>query len=569
MEPFRLKTGRSGEKWLEIPHRGVSLLRHASFNKGTAFTAEERVSFGLTGLLPHGLSTLEKQCERVGRNLRNKPDALEKYIGLSSLQDRNETLFHRLLLDNLEELLPIIYTPTVGLACQRYSHIFRRARGLWITPEHQGKMGHVLENAPFDDIRLIVVTDNERILGLGDQGAGGIGIPIGKLALYTAAAGIHPTKTLAISLDVGTDNASLLADELYLGCRIPRIRGDAYDRIVDEFVQAVRKRFPQAIVQWEDFKKGNAFKLLERYRRVLPSFNDDIQGTAAVTMAGILAACRVTGTPVTSQRIVILGAGAAGVGIAQLLRETLCRMGMGRASLPQAVAVLDSQGLLVGDVEICDAYKRSFAWPADYAAQLGLGKGKPRDLLSVVRALHPTVLVGTSGQPGVFDEATVREMAVHAARPVILPLSNPTSLAEATPADLFRWTGGRAIVATGSPFDPVSFDGRTKRVGQCNNVYIFPGVGLGALVSGATEITDAMFSAAAEALSLTVSNDDLAGGNLYPPIGELRRVARSVASAVARVARDSGVGRVIEDADIADEVQRAMWDPQYLPYEAV
>lgn len=505
----------------------------------------------------------------MGRNLRNKPDALEKYIGLSSLQDRNETLFYRLLSDNLEELLPIIYTPTVGLACQRYSHIFRRARGLWITPQHQGKMVHVLENAPFDDIRLIVVTDNERILGLGDQGAGGIGIPVGKLALYTAAAGIHPTKTLPVSLDVGTDNASLLADELYLGCRIPRIRGDAYDRIVDEFVQAVRKRFPQAIIQWEDFKKGNAFKLLERYRRVLPSFNDDIQGTAAVTMAGILAACRVTGTPVTAQRTVILGAGAAGVGIAQLLRETLSRMGMGRASLHQAVAVLDSQGLLVDDAEIRDAYKRSFAWPADYAAQLGLGQGKPRDLLSVVRALHPTVLVGTSGQPGIFDEVTVREMATHAARPVILPLSNPTSLAEATPADLFCWTGGKAIVATGSPFDPVSFDGRTKRVCQCNNVYIFPGVGLGALVSGTTEITDAMFSAAAEALSLTVSNDDLARGHLFPPIGQLRHVARSVASAVVGVARDSGVGRAIETADIAGEVERAMWDPQYLPYQAV
>ncbi len=569
MEPFRLKTGSTGEQWLEVPYRGVRLLRHPTYNKGTAFTVEERQSFELNGLLPHAVCTLEQQCERFCLNLRRKQDALEKYIALAALQDRNETLFYRVLVDNLEEMLPIVYTPTVGLACQSYSHIFRRGRGLWITPDHRGKIVEVLKNAPFDDIRLIVVTDNERILGLGDQGAGGMGIPVGKLALYTAAAGIHPAHTLPVSLDVGTDNPDLLADELYLGWRKPRLRGEAYDSLVDEFVRAVRKRFPQALLQWEDFKKGTAFKLLERYRKRLPSFNDDIQGTAAVTVAGMLAACRVKREPLTEQRTVVLGAGAAGIGISQLLGETLCRLGAEPSAIQSRIAVLDSQGLLVDDTEIRDTYKRTFAWPAELAARYGLGAGTSRDLLSVIRAVRPTALIGTSGQPGVFDEAIVREMAAHVERPLIFPLSNPTSKSEATPADLLRWTDGRALVATGSPFEPVALGGRTVRIGQGNNAFIFPGVGLACLISEATEVTQGMFAVAAEAVAAAVRDDDLAAGSLYPRMAELRRVTQMVAEAAVRVAREAGVGQPIEDAAVPAAVRDAMWDPAYLPYEAV
>jgi malate dehydrogenase (oxaloacetate-decarboxylating) len=538
------------------------------YNKGTAFPTDERQRFGLSGLLPYAVSSIEQQGRRFERNLGRKTDALEKYIGLSALQDRNETLFYRVLVDNLEEFLPIIYTPTVGLACQQYSHIFRQTRGLWITPDHKGRIAEVLRNASFEDVRLIVVTDNERILGLGDQGAGGMGIPIGKLAIYTAGAGIHPTQTLPISLDVGTDNQSLLIDELYLGWRHPRLRGEAYDSLVDEFVQAVKAVFPRCLLQWEDFKKGIAFRLLERYRKALPSFNDDIQGTAAVTVAGVLAGCRVTGKPLTEQRIVILGAGAAGIGIMQLFRDTLRRMGLSADGVTEAIAVLDSQGLLVDDTEIRDAYKRPFAWPADLARRRGLGTGAPRDLLSVVRAVRPTVLIGTSGQAAVFDAAVVTEMARHAERPIVLPLSNPTSNSEATPADVIRWTGGRALVATGSPFAPVVHEGRTIRIGQGNNAFVFPGVGLGAIVSRATEVTDAMFAAAADALAGAVTNDDLGAGSLYPRVSTLRSITRTVAAAVVRAARDTGVGQPMDDSAI-DAAIAGMWEPRYLPYDAI
>jgi malic enzyme len=569
MEPYRVVPAEDGSRRLQVPLRGASLLNQPMYNKGTAFTGMERTLFGLQGILPNASSRLEQQAERFLHNLERKGDDLEKYIGLASLQDRNETLFYRVLVDNLEQLLPVVYTPTVGRACQDFSYIFRRARGLWITPEHQGHIYEVLGNAPFEDVRLIVVTDNERILGLGDQGAGGMGIPVGKLALYVAAAGIHPTQTLPISLDVGTDNPRLFEDELYLGWRHKRLRGDRYDALVAEFVRAVIRRFPNALLQWEDFKKGTAFALHERYRKVLPSFNDDIQGTAAVTVAGIMAACRVTGKPCEQNRIVILGAGAAGIGIARLLRQALAARGLSGEALASAFAVLDSQGLVATDTEIRDEYKRPFAWPAELAARHGLGAGQARDLRAVVRALKPTVLIGTSGQPGVFDEPLVREMASCCERPVILPLSNPTSKAEATPEDLLRWTEGRALVATGSPFPPVSVGGRTVRIGQGNNAFVFPGVGLGTLVSGAWEVTEAMFAAAAQQLALEVSDQDLAEGSFYPRVSALRRVTARVAEAVVRAARDGGVAPEIDDAEIPKRIAAAMWDPQYLPYEPV
>jgi malate dehydrogenase (oxaloacetate-decarboxylating) len=567
MEAYRVTRDAAGEPRVHVPYRGVALLRHPMYNKGTAFTHDERATFGLAGLLPWAVISMEQQSRRFYENILHKGDALEKYIGLAALQDRNETLFYRVLLDHLEEFLPIVYTPTVGRACQEFSHIFRRARGLWITPEHRGRIYDVLGNAMFEDVRLIVVTDNERILGLGDQGAGGMGIPVGKLAIYTAAAGIHPAQTLPISLDVGTDNPELRQDELYLGYRRPRLRGAEYDELVDEFVRAVIKRFPKALLQWEDFKKGTAFRLLERYRKTLPSFNDDIQGTAAVTLAGMLAACRATGLPLAKQRTVILGAGAAGIGIAELLRDTLTRQGLSGNALAEAFVLLDSEGLLADDRATCDAYKRPFAWPAAIAERFGLGAGRPRDLMAAVKALKPTVLIGTSGQPGVFSEGLVREMAAHTSRPVIMPLSNPTSKSEAIPADLLRWTEGRALVSTGSPFAPVSHEGRTIRIGQGNNAFIFPGVGLGCLVAQTREVSLAMFAAAADSLARFVTDEDLATGSLFPRVADLRRVTRLVAEAVVRTARDTGAGRPIADDQIAAAVSETMWEPRYLPYE--
>ncbi|HYV40266.1 MAG TPA: NAD-dependent malic enzyme [Thermoanaerobaculia bacterium] len=565
MGTFTVRHDSQGNKRLEVPYRGTQLLRHAMYTKSSAFNQEERRALGLEGLLPNAVSTMEQQERRVYANIMRKSDPLERYIGLAALQDRNEHLFYRLLVDHVEEFLPIVYTPTVGQACQQFSHIFRRARGLWITPGQRGRIYEALGNAPFEDIRLIVVTDNERILGLGDQGAGGMGIPIGKLALYTAAAGIHPSQTLPISLDVGTDNEALLVDDLYLGWRFPRLRGAEYDSLVEEFVQAVKRRFPKALLQWEDFKKNNAFRLLDRYRKVITCFNDDIQGTAAVATAGMMAGCRATGIPLKEQRVVLLGAGAAGIGIARLLRDTFRRAGMKGEDLTLATASLDSHGLVVDDEEIGDAHKRDFAWPAALAAKMGLPKGASRDLLAVVRAVKPTVLIGTSGEPGTFSEAIVREMAKQVERPVIFPMSNPTSKSEAKPADIVAWTNGRALIATGSPFDPVPYQDRTITIGQGNNVFIFPGVGLGTLLSEAKEVTDGMFAVAAQRLADEVMASDLASGSLFPSAHEIRRVSARIAGAVVAEARDSGVGRAIPDEEIPALVASAVWNPAYLP----
>ena len=562
MEPYRLDTDAAGGDVVAVPDRGQRLLRNPIYNKGTAFTREERAALGLDGLLPDAVSSIEQQRRRVYRNIMRKSDPLERYVGLVALQDRDEVLFYRLLVDHIEELMPFVYTPTVGTACQEYSHIFRRARGMWITPDHRGRIHEVLGNAPFDDVRLVVVTDNERILGLGDQGAGGMGIPIGKLALYTAAAGIHPTRCLPVSLDVGTDNEALLGDDLYLGWRHPRLRGEAYDTLVDEFVRAVRRRFPRALLQWEDFKKANAFRLLDRYRKVVASFNDDIQGTAAVALAGVLAGCRATGVPLAAQRAVIAGAGGAGVGIARLLRSALARAGLAGDALVEAIAIVDTGGLLVDGREL-EPHKRPFAWPAPLAAARGLGDGARRDLEAVVRAARPTVLVGTSGQPGLFGEAVVRAMASSVARPLVFPMSNPTAKSEALPEDVIRWTGGRALVASGSPFPPVAHGAGTRRFAQANNAFVFPGVGLGVLVSEASEVTDGMFAAAAERLAAEVTDEDLAGGALFPPVSELRRVEARIAEAVARQARDEGVGRDLADEAIPAAVRGAMWDPRH------
>ena len=563
MERYQLERTPDGRARVRVAYRGQQLLAQPMYSKSTAFTHEERRQFGLEGLLPPVVSTMAQQARRAFGNVARHTDPLKRFMELASLQDRNEHLFYRVLLDHLEELMPVVYTPTVGEACRRYSEIFRRERGIWVTPEHRGRIASVLGSAPYEDVRLIVVTDNERILGLGDQGAGGMGIPIGKLTLYTAAAGIHPAQTLPISLDVGTDNTALLENELYIGYRRPRLRGKDYDSLVEEFVQAVKRVFPQALLQWEDFKKGTAFALLDRYRTTLPCFNDDIQGTSAVVVAAIFAGSRVSGIPLHEQRVAILGAGAAGVGIGRLIRSTLRRAGVSGDALVRAIASLDSKGLIVDDSEIRDTYKRELAWPKELAASLGLGLGQPRDLAAVVRALRPTVLIGTSGEPDTFPEAIVREMAKHVDRPLVLPLSNPTSLCEAKPEDVIRWTNGRALVATGSPFAPVKFGERTFVVGQANNAFIFPGVGLGALVAEAREVTDDMFAAAAERLAAEVSSEDLATGSLFPPISALRRVTAKVAEAVVGAARDAGLGKPIDDGTIPQVVAGAMWTPDY------
>ncbi len=568
MEAYRLERDGPRDR-LEVPFRGPALLNSPLYNKSTAFTRAERATFGLEGLLPDAVSTMDQQARRAYDNIARKTDALERYIGLATLQDRNEHLFYRVLLDHLEEFLPIVYTPTVGQACQLYSRIFRRARGLWITPEHGGRIHEVLRGAPFEDVRLVVVTDNERILGLGDQGAGGMGIPVGKLALYSAAAGIHPAKTLPVSLDVGTDNQDLLSDDLYLGWRQPRLRGERYDALVREFVNAVKRTFPGALLQWEDFKKGTALRLLDTYRRELPSFNDDVQGTAAVAVAGVLAGLRGIGAELREQRIVILGAGAAGVGIARLLRTAVGRAGLEGDRLTRAIAVLDSRGFVVADREIRDDYKRELAWPSELAGSSGLGDGADRSLLAVVTALKPTILIGTSGQAGGFDEKTIRAMAASCERPIIFPLSNPTANSEAIPSDLLSWTDGRALIATGSPFDPVVRAGVTHRIGQGNNVFIFPGVGLGALVAGAREVTDGMFEVAANTLATQVAQQDLREGMLFPPVTALRETAAKLAIAVVREARDAGVGREIGNDEIGAAVAAAMWQPAYPEMTAV
>jgi malic enzyme len=566
--PAAQSAAQSAVPVIPVSLRGRAVLNNARLNKGTAFPLRERRILGLEGLLPPCVATQKMQAQRSYENIMSKPNLLDRYIDLVSLQDRNETLFYRLLLDHLEEFLPVIYTPTVGLACQRYSHIYRRAHGVWICPEHRGRIEQVLANVGTRDIRLIVATDNERILGLGDLGAGGMGIPIGKLALYTAGAGIDPKHTLPISLDVGTDNQELLSDPLYLGWAHPRLRGKPYEDFIEEFVQAVKRTFPLAMLQWEDFKQQNALRLLGRYRNRLPSFNDDIQGTAAIGGAALLAGVRATGLPLQKQRVVMLGAGAAGIGISRLIRDTFRRAGIEGDALIQKLGVLDSGGFLHQGRKLSDEMKAEFAWPVEMVKAAGLPLDKPIDLETTIRILKPTVLVGTCGQTGAFTEAIVRQMLQNVERPVILPLSNPTSKCEAKPADIIEWTNGRALVATGSPFDPVPWQGRTIRIGQANNVLIFPGVGLGVLVSEASRVSDAMFRVAAETLAQQVSDEDLAAGTLFPRLRDLRKITHTVACAVVKQAREEGVGRPIDDAEIPDVVRKAMWTPDYPRLEA-
>ncbi|MEA2631919.1 MAG: hypothetical protein QOE66_2138 [Chloroflexota bacterium] len=546
---------------------GPALLGSRLLTKDLAFSQDERDDFRLRGLLPDRVLTIDEQVELELEHLRRKDDALERYIGMAALQDRNATLFYRLLAEHLEEFLPIVYTPTVGRAVEEFSHIIRRTRGVWITPADRDRIPELLRQGPYSDVRLIVVTDNERILGLGDQGAGGMAIPIGKLALYTAGSGIHPVVTLPVSLDVGTDNAALLADPLYLGYRGPRLRGPDYDALVEAFVESVAEVWPGCVIQWEDFKQANALRILERYRGRVPSFNDDIQGTAAVVVAGILAGLRGLGMRLAEMRVVLVGAGAAGIGIARLVRLAMLDDGMDEAAVRRALVLVDSKGQVHDRREDLDATKRELALPTEAYAGYGFTTEFP-GLVETIERVRPTVLVGTTGVGGTFDEAVLRAMAAGTGRPIVLPLSNPTSVSEAAPADVLRWTDGRALVATGSPFDAVEVDGVRREVGQANNVFVFPGLGLGAIAAETRSITDGMFLLAARTLAAAVTDPRLAVGALYPPVGELRTITRAIAIGVAREAVERGLAGISPDEDIEAVIDAAMWWPAYAPYRS-
>ncbi|MFK7916332.1 MAG: NAD-dependent malic enzyme [Pseudomonadales bacterium] len=546
---------------------GSNILHDPLRNKGSAFTAAERQLLGLEGVLPARYNDQSQQAERAWNTIRSLDDPLAKYRELSGLQDRNEYLYYRVLLDHLQDLMPIVYTPTVGLATQHFSTVFQRGRGLWITPEHKGRvrelMTHAVGHRP---IKLLVVTDNESILGIGDQGAGGMAISIGKLSLYTAAAGIAPESTLPVSLDVGTNNKALLEDPNYLGWQQPRLRGAEFDALVEEFVAAVQSLFPDALLQWEDFRKSNALSIMNKYRHSVLSFNDDIQGTGAVTLAGVMSAMRATHSSLAKQRIVIHGAGAAGLGISGQIKAALSADGVADNAMHEHLAVLDSGGLLVDDRNYEDHYKADLSWPTAAAQALGLGPAEDRDLDAVVARYQPSVLIGTSGQAGAFGKDIVQKMLQGCEQPIIMPLSNPTANAEATPEDLLAWTEGQAVVATGSPFAPVERNGKTRHIGQGNNVFIFPGLGLGSLVVGATRISNAMITAAARALAETVTEAELDSGLLYPQVDRLRSVTAAVATAVALQAQSDGLAADTDSTDLHERIESAMWQPEYPSY---
>jgi malate dehydrogenase (oxaloacetate-decarboxylating)(NADP+) len=534
--------------------RGAALLTDPLFNKGTAFSERERDALGLRGLLPPRVFTLEEQVQRSLASVRRKSDALEKYIYLTNLQNRNEVLFYRLVVDHIEEMVPLIYTPTVGQACLEYGAIYRRPRGMFLTLRERGRIAEVLRLWPREGVRLIVVTDGERILGLGDLGALGMGIPVGKLSLYTACAGVHPSYTLPITLDVGTDNPDLLEGPVYIGLKQKRARGAVYDDFVDEFVTAVATVFPKALLQWEDFGNTNAFRLLNRYRPRLPSFNDDIQGTAAVALAGVIAALRLTGGALCEQRLLFLGAGEAGTGIADLYVAAARAEGLSEAEARQRCWFVDSKGLVVKSrgAELAH-HKQPYAHEHPFVATLA----------EAVQALKPTALIGVSGMPATFTAGIVGQMSALNTRPIIFALSNPTSKAECTAEQAYAWSDGRAIFASGSPFPAVEFKGRQHVPGQGNNIYIFPGVGLGALASEAREVTDAMFLAAARTLAGLVEPADLAVGRVYPALTKIREVSLRIAAAVAAEAHDSGLARAARPAHLRADIAARMFEPVY------
>ncbi|MDD2769229.1 MAG: NAD-dependent malic enzyme [Methylococcus sp.] len=554
------QTGR--ETW-SVPLKGPLLLNHPLFNKGTAFPEDERRELGLLGLLPPHVDSLDAQLERAYAAFQRKETDLERHIYLRALQDENEVLFYRLMQDYIGEMMPIVYTPTVGEACQQFSHIYRHPRGLFVAYPQRDDVDALLANTPQRDVDVIVVTDGERILGLGDQGAGGMGIPIGKLALYTLCGGIHPARTLPVLLDAGTDNEALLNDPLYMGWRHPRVRGAEYDEFVERFVQAVMRRYPNVLLQWEDFAQANAGPLLERYRDRLCTFNDDIQGTAAVATGTVLAAIKATGARLRDQIIAVFGAGSAGCGISEQLCAAMVRDGLSEAEAHSRFYLVDRPGLLREGLSGLLPFQQPFAQPAARLAGWRLGQAGTVGLAEVVSNAHPTVLIGVSGVTGAFTEEVIKAMASRVPHPIVLPLSNPTSRCEALPAQVLAWTEGRALVATGSPFADVAWEGRTIPIPQCNNSYIFPGLGLGILAAGARRVTPGMFMAAAQALADASPASGTPDAPLLPPLTAIRSVSRCIALAVAKEAIAAGLAALPSNADLERLVDERMWTPAY------
>jgi malate dehydrogenase (oxaloacetate-decarboxylating)(NADP+) len=547
--------GKEHSRVPDIPI-GVDLLREPSLNKGTAFTEEERRALGLRGLLPPYVHSLETQVMRVMENFGKKPTDTEKYIHLMSLHDRNETLFYRVIMDRIEEMMPIIYTPTVGQACQQYGHILRRPRGIFISAKDRGRVIDILRNWPNKDVRIIVVTDGERILGLGDLGANGMGIPVGKLCLYTACAGIHPRLSLPVTLDVGTNNKNLLDDPLYIGLRQRRLRGEAYDYLIEELVMAVQELYPYALIQFEDFANHNAFRLLKKYRGQVCTFNDDIQGTGAVGLAGLYSALRITGGKLRDQKILFLGAGEAGIGIGDMIVSAMVADGLSEEEARNRCWFVDSQGLVVKSRSNLAGYKLPYTHEYEYLS----------DFLSAVKSLKPTVIIGVSGQPNTFTKAVLEAMARCNKRPIVFVMSNPTSKAECTAEEAYTWTEGRAIFASGSPFAPVTLAGKTHVPGQGNNAYVFPGVGLGTIACEASSVTDEMFFVAAKALANEVSEGDLEQGRIYPPLTKIREVSSIIATAVAEVAYKQGIAKKPKPDDLPAFIRSQMYEPKYQRY---
>ena len=560
--PYELRLGRSGVV-AKVHARGSAVLSSPTINRGTAFTLHERAALGLTGLLPTGVTTLEGQLRRVYAQYSQQSSNLRKWVYLANLRDRNEVLFYRLLSEHISEMLPVVYTPTVGEAIERFSHEFRRTRGVYLSVDHPDEVETALRNTGLgpDEVDLLVATDSEGILGIGDQGIGGIEISIGKLAVYTAAAGIHPRRVLPVVLDMGTDNLRLLGDDMYLGARHARVRDQRYDDLIDAYVTAVTKLFPTAMLHWEDFGATNARRILNKYASTCCTFNDDMQGTAAVVLAAVLAAVRAAGSRLRDQRIVIHGAGTAGLGIADMMREQMIRDGLSPREATSRFYPLARDGLLVDDMPGSAGLPAAVRQVAGRGRRLGAGRRAGSAWREVVAHAHPTILIGTSTQSGAFTEAIVKDMAAHVDRPIIMPLSNPTSKAEAVPADLIAWTRGRVLTATGSPFAPVIHDGKTFHIAQANNALVFPGLGLGVSVVKATRISDGMIAAAADAVA-GLSDATAPGSPLLPPMTDLRSVSAAVAVAVATAAVEEGLAQV-ELHDPIQQVHDAMWRPEY------
>ncbi len=567
MKIFSIKVDPlTGEEYFEVYLRGRQILNNPLLNKASSFTQEERLSLELEGLLRSGISTLETQAERSMAMYKRKTDDLERYIFLQGLLDRSETLFYKLLCDNLEEMVPIVYTPTVGQACQMLSHILRRYRGLYITPENIGRIDEILASISLPQVHLFVATDGERILGLGDLGSDGMGIPVGKINLYIAAGGLHPACCMPVMLDVGTNNKLLLEDRLYLGYRHPRLTGKEYEEFIERFVMGIKRVFPNALLQWEDFSKQKAFLLEERYRERILSFNDDIQGTGATVLGALMTAVRIKRSSLADERFVIVGMGQAGAGIATYIKAQMKKEGLSDEEIQRRIYAVDVPGLLVEDMPGLEPQMRPFAQPRASISGWELASPGKITLMDVVRNSQASVLIGVTARAGLFNEEILNRMSENNERPVILALSNPTSKSECTPLDVYRATKRNVLVATGSPFPPVTLGGKTFKTSQVNNMYIFPGIGLGALVSKSPKVTDRMFLAASRALSDSVTDGQRQEGLLLPELNDIREVSFRVAHAVAREARDSGLGRLVGDEELAEVIKKAQWIPHYYPF---